>query len=37
MEFLCALLGAKFPNLCFVGGLILLLIAIFCSSQVRTR
>ena len=36
MDILCALLGAEFPKLCLVGGLILLLIAIFCTKKVRT-
>lgn len=30
-----AILGAEFPKLCFLGGLLLLLITIFCSRSVR--
>lgn len=30
-----AILGAQFPKLCFLGGLLLLLITIFCSKSVR--
>lgn len=33
--FFNALLSAEFPQLCFVGGLILLMVAIFCPKVVR--